>query len=206
MDSTFHNQRARLAEAIARDMLAERKPPQKFPSCFACGRSYCSGEGRFCSARCRAAFDVGGPVYEPIDVDRFYSLPKGRHGFLIDCPTCRMPFDSRGLRCCSIDCERGYRDKQKLEAELADDPFRAIKRKCDACRRDIPNWRNGRRVSKATRFCSDRCATAARRKSAGLDPSDQTSVLSPETVKRYPKNGGFSRVVFGPTTLFEAAE
>ena len=30
-------------------------------TCFACGRGYCKGEGRFCSTRCREAFDAGFP-------------------------------------------------------------------------------------------------------------------------------------------------
>jgi hypothetical protein len=36
-----------------------------------------------------------------------------------------------------------------LDAELADDPFRAVKRACLECGGPIANWRNGRRVSKA---------------------------------------------------------
>ena len=30
-------------------------------TCFACGRGYCKGDGRFCSTRCREAFDAGLP-------------------------------------------------------------------------------------------------------------------------------------------------
>ena len=30
-------------------------------TCFACGRGYCKGDGRFCSTRCREAFDAGFP-------------------------------------------------------------------------------------------------------------------------------------------------
>ena len=30
-------------------------------TCFACGRGYCRGDGRFCSTRCREAFDAGFP-------------------------------------------------------------------------------------------------------------------------------------------------
>jgi hypothetical protein len=39
------------------------------------------------------------------------------------------------------------------------DMDKPVKRKCERpeCGRQIPNWRNGRRVSKATRFCSDEC-------------------------------------------------
>jgi hypothetical protein len=42
---------------------------------------------------------------------------------------------------------------------------RPVKRKCEApgCDRDIPNWRNGRRVSKATRFCSDKCSRTSKK-------------------------------------------
>jgi predicted amidophosphoribosyltransferase len=50
-----------------------------------------------------------------------YCLPIGRIGFLVGCCGCGRQFDSHGLRCCS-DCERTFRRKQELDAELADDP------------------------------------------------------------------------------------
>jgi hypothetical protein len=197
MHSTFTNQR-RLADAIVRDILSERRPQQASATCFTCGRTFSRGGARFCSAHCREAFDAGFPAYELLNLD-LYSLPKARHGFLIDCAHCRKQFDSKGLRCCSIKCEREHHRKQELDAELRNDPFRIVKRKCDECRGEIPNWRNGRRVSKVTRFCSDRCAASARRKSSVLDRDDQNPVLSPETAKKWPKNGGFSKVVSRPT-------
>ncbi len=48
-----------------------------------CGRSYASGS-RFCCAHCREAFDAGFLVYVPLDVDKFYSLPKASIGFRIN--------------------------------------------------------------------------------------------------------------------------
>jgi len=33
-------------------------------TCFACGRGYCKSDGRFCSTRCREAFDAGLPPYD----------------------------------------------------------------------------------------------------------------------------------------------
>ena len=191
--------KAGLAAAIKRDILDRKSPQKQFPSCFACGRTFTTGIGRFCSDRCRAAFDAGLPAFQP--PDRFYSLPKGPRGFLVDCAHCRRRFDSPGWRCCSTDCERNFCRKQKLDAELADDAFRVVKRKCLGCDRDIPNWRNGRRVSKATRFCSPRCAKKPRKPSG-----DQTAGFGVETVKKTPfhagsgavENSGPWRVVAGP--------
>jgi hypothetical protein len=35
----------------------ESTQPIESATCFACGRGYCKGDGRFCSSRCREAFD-----------------------------------------------------------------------------------------------------------------------------------------------------
>jgi len=94
------------------------------------------------------------------------------------------------------ECERKLSRKQELDVELEADPFRVAKRKCADCGADIPNWRNGRRVSAATRFCSDRCRKSAARMVDGPDP-----VLSAETAKKCPKNKGFLGVKSRPTKV-----
>jgi hypothetical protein len=186
---------ATLAGAIARDLLAERRLSPQYPECFACGRTYVpkppSGDDstRFCSVRCREAFDAGFPPLDPAyhlkTNQRWYSLPLGRHGFLIECAGCSKTFDSRGLRCCSTECERTYRQRQQNQADLAEIGMEiATKRKCEACGGNIPNWRNGRRVSKATRFCSSQCGQRARKALGGLN-RDQ----SVQTAKKCPSNG-----------------
>jgi predicted nucleic acid-binding Zn ribbon protein len=132
--------------------------------------------GRFCSANCRELYDAGGfsahdPTYHhKKDNPRWYRLPLGKRGFLIECAGCSKAFDSKGQWCCSPECERAYRDRgaiEKLKAEAGVE-FQSklgVKRKCerDGCGRDIPRWRNGRLVSKATRFCSPKCQQGARK-------------------------------------------
>jgi hypothetical protein len=110
--------------------------------------------------RCRT------PAWQPPKAPS-YGLPIGRIGFLVGCCGCGRKFDSRGLRCCS-DCDRTFRREQELDAELADDPFRAGKRDCLECGGPIANWRNRRRVSKATKFCGPRCERKAAKKAGGL--------------------------------------
>jgi hypothetical protein len=201
-------QAALLEQAITRDLLRPAHKAPSTPACFACGRNYTyrgpngDDSGRFCSSRCREAYDAGFPRYEPLDYDKLYRfrsgelMPIGPTGFFIDCASCRKRFDSRGLRCCSIECERKLSRKQELDVELEADPFRVAKRKCADCGADIPNWRNGRRVSAATRFCSDRCRKSAARMVDGPDP-----VLSAETAKKCPKNKGFLGVKSRPTKV-----
>jgi hypothetical protein len=211
MHAPFINHRVRLAEAIVRDILRPIARPQQlqqYRDCFACGRSFTyrgsngDDSGRFCSSRCRVAYDAGFPRYEPPNYDKLYRfrdgkiMPIGPTGFLIECASCRKRFDSRGLRCCSTECERKLGRKQELEADLKNDPFRAVKRKCEMCGSDLPNWRKGRRVSSTTRFCSDRC-----RKSAGRVPDSPNPVLSAQTTKKCPKNKGFLGVEIRPTPL-----
>ncbi len=169
-----------LARAIERDLLAERPRSAPAPECFACGRGYVpkpSGgddSTRFCGNRCCEAYDAGFPAYDPTyhhkSNPRWYGLPIGPKGFLIDCACCGERFDSKGRRCCSIECERGLgakreTDRLKAEAGIEYVSKMGAKRRCQGpgCPHDIPRWRNGRAVSKATRFCSPKCSHTARK-------------------------------------------
>jgi hypothetical protein len=196
---------ATLAIAIQRDLLRTEPAKTETSTCFACGRPFSPRPGigddnthRFRSPRCREAFDNGFPPYEsrpkltnepwrvvagPPDADPGYLapiLPKGTHGFFVQCAGCGKTFDSTGLRCCSTGCERRHRERSEnaeVMAKVGIEP--PVKPKCEApgCGRDIPNWRNGRRVSKATRFCSIRCKQAAYAKKAakvGDGPDDDS--------------------------------
>ena len=186
---------ARYAAQIEADRQAHiARPKYEAPTCFSCGRGFAykgpqgDDSGRFCSARCREWYDAGNPAYEPLDTDRFYSLPKGPTGFYINCAGCQKRFDSRGLRCCSPECERTYRQRGDNAAVMAEVGMTAAtkKRPCQApgCTHTIPLWRKGRKVSKATRFCSDKCSAKARR---GME--SPYGILSPETAKKCPENG-----------------
>lgn len=91
----------------------------------------------------------------------------GPSGFFINCAGCDKEFESRGLRCCSKDCERRARDRQDNAKAMAEVGMEApTKRICEAegCGRAIPRWRNGRAVSKAARFCQPSCSDKTRRK------------------------------------------
>lgn len=176
-----------IADAITRETLKPTTPRSKAATCFTCGRGFIKGDGRFCSTRCRGAFDAGLPAFEPLNLDTLYSLPKGSIGFYVDCANCHKRFDSVGWRCCSRECSRGYLAKQQLDAELADARFRVQKRKCDQCSGDIPNWRRGRRVRRTTRFCCARCRERYRRK-PGTAPGSPQAVLPCETAEKCPEN------------------
>jgi hypothetical protein len=113
-------------------MLTAQSEPQ---DCFACGRAFIKGDGRFCSTRCRDAFDNGFPPYmrdrgpipekpwrhvagPPFEMPP--ELPRQGDGCLIECRGCRRQFVSRGLRCCSTECERKHRERQEIEAIMAE--------------------------------------------------------------------------------------
>jgi hypothetical protein len=121
-------------------------------------------------------------------------MRRGPVGWIIECAGCGKEFDSRGLRCCSTDCERRYLKRCENEQLMAAVGMeRPVKRKCEApgCGRDIPNWRNGRRVSKATRFCSSRCKQAAYRGKGSVEA--QTTVCYSDGPQSVPHNllGGY---------------
>ena len=121
--------------------------------------------------RCQDRYDAGNPracnsggiVYR----DRNGAVKQqGRHGFHIRCADCNKEFESKGLRCCSADCERRYRERQENLAVIAEVGMETTRKKlCAApgCGARIPTWRKGKRVSSKTRFCSSKCAQRARR-------------------------------------------
>ena len=85
-------------------------------------------------------------------------------GFMILCANCQKEFESKGLRCCSAECERRYcekKDNLAVMAKIGIEP--SAKRTCASCGAVIPKWSKGRRVSSAKRFCSNSCAQKARR-------------------------------------------
>jgi len=90
-------------------------------------------------------------------------MRRTRYGYAIHCAGCNKEFESRGLRCCSIECERRYRERQENLATMTAVGIEpAAKRKCEGCGGVIRKWRKGRRVSSATRFCSPKCQKKAR--------------------------------------------
>jgi hypothetical protein len=112
-----------------------------------------------------AGAKIGWSYYADVFGDRLTPMKRSGDGYTIKCAGCSKEFVSRGLRCCSTDCERRYCERQRnLEtmAELGIEP--AAKRVCagPGCSAVIPKWRKGRRVSSATRFCSPKCAQRAR--------------------------------------------
>jgi hypothetical protein len=66
------------------------------------------------------AYDRNGNLKNPRG-SRPYArnLPAGGGGFLIECRQCKRQFASKGLRCCSPECERQLLDAKKTKAELA---------------------------------------------------------------------------------------
>jgi hypothetical protein len=67
---TTKNKSAAIAKAIKRDLLADRPDKYEALKCVACGRGYMarppSGDDstRFCSTRCREAYDAGFPAWD----------------------------------------------------------------------------------------------------------------------------------------------
>jgi hypothetical protein len=155
---------AAIAAVLRRDLLPEDKAPKiATVKCFMCGLGMVYRGSRFCSQRCRDYYDDGAPGFAQdwLQPKINYGMRMGPHGFYIHCANCQKEFESKGLRCCSVSCERqlGERD---VEA--------APRRRCAQCGVRIPTWRKGRRVSKATRFCSSKCSKKAKRQSDSLDP------------------------------------
>jgi hypothetical protein len=152
--------------------------------CLACGRSHSGRDGEWCSPRCRDASANGWPRYRPVEVKYFDlrwrpMVAKG-DGWEIACRCCGGEFVSKGLRCCTPDCERLLRQREEKAAVLAEVGIEpSAKRTCQApgCIAVIPRFSGvgkGRRaVRNDVRFCSEKC-----RKRTGRQGSDRTPALS----------------------------
>lgn len=168
------------AERLAKALLADQakvRETEIIPACFACGVRRTLRFRRFCSERCRNAYDDGYPGYEqdwlkPSGTGITYRWQDGRpmrttaNGFLIRCAGCQREFESKGLKYCKPECGRLDRERQEnrtIMAEAGMEP--AAKRYCEApgCGAVIPKWTKGRLTPKTRRFCSNRCAARARR-------------------------------------------
>jgi len=155
-----------LTDALPAD--GQREPStHNIVACRVCGHTFVyrgrQGElnGNFCSMPCQLWYEAGNA---PVAAEIFHRrcngkpMPRTTNGFKIVCAHCGKDFESKGLRCCSGECERAFREREEnlvLMAEANIEP--KAKRRCECCAAVIPTWRNGRRVSKSVRFCSDKC-------------------------------------------------
>jgi predicted nucleic acid-binding Zn ribbon protein len=168
----------RLASALLADRNRIKVERTDLVRCFTCGYRMIYRGSRFCSERCRDFYDIGSPGIEQKIVYRFRDgrpMQEMAHGFRIPCAHCRRDFESLGLRCCSTECERRYRERKDNLAIMAEVGVEAPppKRTCAECGERIPMWRKGRKVSSATRFCSPQCGTKyARRAKVASDSQD----------------------------------
>jgi hypothetical protein len=175
-----------------RELKAAKAPTRFFDHCFACGvimgRNH---DGRFCSARCRDRYDNGSPAWgrgetqtKPIYSHELDKARKGQrlrpttNGFLIGCANCRKEFESRGLRCCSRECERGLGEKRKNLETLAEVGMApAEKRRCLQCEGIIPKWTGGRRTVSTKVFCSRKCRQRHRQPKASDERENDKKTL-----------------------------
>ena len=200
-----------LAAQIAKEML---RPDRRVidTACFVCGRLFLpklpindDNTGRFCSTRCRQAYDAG---YTPGTVPNEFTtawrviagsnpghVPQpvraGRHGFLITCPGCGKEFNSCGLHFCSTDCERQHRRRNETATLMQSVGMELpTKRKCKSCGGDIPNWRGEgkarKRLRSDARFCSLQCSQRSAARNRRSRWTVGTPLLHGLTIKRPP--------------------
>jgi predicted nucleic acid-binding Zn ribbon protein len=176
-----------LANAIL-DRNALDTPAVDLGRCFVCARTFSAGKGvglngRFCSKLCLEAYD-GGYVHR--DAGAQYKLQVRGDGSLIDCPGCKRPFISKGLRVCSDACEHRLKEQATIAAVMAEVGMEAGPKRsftCQHCGKSFPRWRNGKTVPKGTRFCSDSCGAKARRKAARKAPFGQSEPNRPHVAQ-----------------------
>ena len=169
--------RGALADEIKAGLIAEERPdvglklgsPTK---CFLCQTSYVyqgtagDDSGRFCSARCRNAYDTVGLRYRPVSV-RYVdatgrAMAATRSGLVINCKGCRQEFVSLGIVFCSAECSRIYRDRQEAEViarEVGHEP--RVHRACVDCGVRIPRYTASGCATRATVIRCRKCQRKA---------------------------------------------
>jgi hypothetical protein len=200
-----------LAAALKADILRPSTPPPTSASidCFLCSRSFPyrghkgDNNGRFCSDRCRQAYDAGYRRAEPVDPFKVTTwrvvagsnpgyqpstpMRAGKAGWHITCPGCQREFESKGLRCCSAECERRSREQAErlaLMAEVGMEP----KAKRPAA---SPRSRNGGTAARSANGPDFAISTprGCDRKSAPRLPSKAPRLFSSNSAKKCPFGG-----------------
>ena len=171
------------AQALAQSLLRDRaerisrKPTSRIDRIAAGGSEF----DPFKVARWRVVADKGEPPYGPGYLVKT-PMRRGPVGWFIACGHCGAEFESRGWRYCP-ECMALLAEERR---EPLPSPTGAVCQ-CPGCARRIPKWRGGRRVSKATRFCSAKCANRARRLSDTAPPG-----FDAPNSKKVPINSGFN--------------
>jgi len=183
-------------------------------ACFQCSKPFNyrgprgGNSGRFCSDQCRVEYDVPGAfTFDPFRVKRWHVIAGGDLGYLastpmtpvkrkdqpggwrVACRGCGKTFEARGWAYCSAMCKRLSAERTEAREAMAEGGMDGpVKRRCECpcCENTVPNWRKGRRVSSKTRFCSPRCARAA--KTLAGHTLRPTSLLVAETSKKSLQN------------------
>jgi ribosomal protein L24E len=211
----------RLADRLMEDRAKRAsKSAGNIGGCFLCGRSYSvlppmgDNSTRFCSDKCQEAYDAGAmpardvnPFAVPADQWRVIAGPlpgympkiamqQGKHGFYINCLHCKREFESKGLRCCSVECERAYQGRVAAAQVVAEvGGTLTEKRKCSICGGPIPKYvgtgKHRRLTNKTKTTCSNRCQEKARKMGlpeasnsvdAGVGPSEPIQpIFGPST-------------------------
>jgi hypothetical protein len=159
---------ATLTDAIFSNLTSETetKASRGIIECFACRSTFVyrkpddpERNARFCSKRCQDAFDAG-VRYKPAEIEYQHAdgraMAKRGLGFAMTCPGCDKEFTSLGLRCCSPECERAYRDRQEAIKKAAQVGHEVkLKRTCEVCGKRIPRYTETGRATRTTvRHCS----------------------------------------------------
>lgn len=155
--------------------------------CFKCGKLFRyrgprgDNSGRFCSDHCRVEYDHPRAFsFDPFRVTKWKVVAGGDPGYLVSTPMtriaaggwrvacrgCGKPFQSSGLAYCKPTCRKVSNERAEAVALMAEVGMDApVKRRCQApgCTDPIPMWRNGRAVSKKTRYCKPACGQRARK-------------------------------------------
>jgi hypothetical protein len=102
-------------------------------------------------------------------------------------------FVSKGLRCCSTECGRKFREREEIAATIAEvgaEPIGFAKRKCECCGGDIPRYTGVGKARKETRkdarYCSKKCAQKAWRLSpfrSRIYSDDSTMLTNSVSIK-----------------------
>src|SRR5205814_6204217 len=119
-------------------------------------------------------FRTWGPIQTDAELHlaTLHFQPKG-DGVEIQCRGCQKPFISKGLRCCTTDCERKYRERVEIAAVMdAAGMERSVKRPCQTCGAPMPRYEGvgkaRRLVPMSRRFCGRNCREKWKRQQSNL--------------------------------------
>jgi hypothetical protein len=164
---------ATLTAIIQRDLLRTERLKTDASECHTCGRSFMprpssrdDNTWRFCSTRCREAYDAGFPAYDPSYVRKLTDVSLAAWWVVAGPSSVEI-----GSQYYAPIIEAAERKRRRLTRSKVSEELIRPRKLCQRCGAKLPVWVNGKHVRSDRKYCtgcSPNTRSGTRGRSGGL--------------------------------------